>query len=316
MCRTTSNPITGLRLAGLQGQRHGLKSGTPNKPCARFGCALGCLSVSLKRHKTYSIIVEFTRMLHVSDQAGCGNVPNHRASHTLSSERVLAIGYGPKPQERLVVDGVLRRSVSRVCRHAAIQQNTASRILSQGRYAGSVSWPGAAKEIDSRAFKVRQGLRFNAGHYRYNGQCGVCQRVDRHRLQDVRARRSLGVAKHVVLEENACRTKTRRLKQPSKRFMLESITSEIEKKQSRQVSHQSAYCVQSGEHTKHHFIASGVAYSTKRSLTFTTLIEHHQSETLTSLWHKAHTKESSRKSKSVLRFAPTAIASCITTSAS
>jgi hypothetical protein len=34
------------------------------------------------------------------------------------------------------------------------------------------------------------------------------------------------------------------------------------------------------------------------------------------LWRKAHTKESSRKSKSVLRFALTAIASCITKSAS
>jgi hypothetical protein len=34
------------------------------------------------------------------------------------------------------------------------------------------------------------------------------------------------------------------------------------------------------------------------------------------LWRKAHTKESSKKSKSVLLFAPTAIASCITTSAS
>jgi len=255
-------------------------------------------------------------MLHVSDQAGDGNVPNHRASHTLSSERVLAIGYGPKSQERLVVDGVLRRSASRVCRHAAIQQNTASRVLSQGRYAGSVSWPGFAKKVNPRAFEVCQRLRFNAGHYRYNGQCGVCQRVDRHRLQDVRARRPLGFAQYVVLEEGFCRTKTRRLEQPSKRFMLENITSEIEKKQSRQVSRQSAYCVQSGEHTKHHFIASGAAYSTKRSLTFTTLIERRQSETLTSLWRKAHTKESSRKSKSVLRFAPTAIASCITTSAS
>jgi hypothetical protein len=34
------------------------------------------------------------------------------------------------------------------------------------------------------------------------------------------------------------------------------------------------------------------------------------------LWRKAHLKESSRKSKSVLRFAPTATGSCITTSAS
>ena len=255
-------------------------------------------------------------MFHVSDQAGCGNVPNHRASHTLSSKRVLAIGYGPKSQERLVVDGVLRRAASRVCRHAAIQQNTASCILSQGRNAGSVSWPRTAKEIDSRAFKVRQGLRFNAGHYRYDGQCGVCQRVDRHRLQDVRARRPLGFAQYVVLEEGFCRTKTRRLEQPSKRFMLESITSEIEKKQSRQVSRQSAYCVQSGGHTKHHFIANDAVFSTKRSLTFTTLTGRRQSETLTILWRKAHTKWSSRKSKSVLRFAPTAIASCITKSAS
>ena len=255
-------------------------------------------------------------MLHVSDQAGCGNVPNHGASHTLSSERVLAIGYGPKPQERLVVDGVLRRSVSRVCRHAAIQQNTASRILSQGRYAGSVSWPGAAKEIDSRAFEVRQGLRFDAGHYRYDGQCGVCQRVDRHRLQDVRARRSLGLAQYVVLEEGFCRTKTRRLEPPSKRFMLESITSEIEKKQSRQVSRQTAYCVQSGEHTKHHFIASGAAYSTKRSLTFTTLIERRQNETSMRLSRQGLTEKPSRKSKSVLRFAPTVTESCITKSAS
>lgn len=255
-------------------------------------------------------------MLHVSDQAGCGNVPNHRASHTFSSERMLAIGYGTESQERLVVDGVLRRSVSRVCSHASIQQNTASRILSQGRYAGSVSWPGAAKKVDPRAFEVCQRLRFNAGHYRYNGQCGVCQRVDRHRLQDVRARRPLGFAQYVVLEEGFCRTKTRRLEPPSKRFMLESITSEIEKKQSRQVSRQTAYCVQSGGHTKHHFIASGAAYSTKRSLIFTTLIEHRQNETSMRLSRQGLTEKPSRKSKSVLRFAPTAIASCITKSAS
>jgi hypothetical protein len=255
-------------------------------------------------------------MLHVSDQAGYGNVPNHRASHTISSERVLAIGHGTKSEKRLVVDGLLRRSVSRVCRYAAIKQNTGSCIPCEGRYAGSVSWPGVAKKVDPRAFEVCQRLRFNAGHYRYNGQCGVCQRVDRHRLQDVRARRSLGVVQHFVLEKIACRTKTRKLEQRSKRFTPGGITSKTAKRPSRKVSPQNACCVQSGEHTKHHFIAIGAAYSTKRSLTFTTLIEHRQSEILTSLWRKAHTKESSRKSKSVLRFAPTATGFCITKSAS
>jgi hypothetical protein len=255
-------------------------------------------------------------MLHVSDQAGYGNVPNHRASHTISSERVLAIGHGTKSQERLVVDGVLRRAASRVCSHAAIKQNTASRVPSQGRYAGSVSWPGVAKKVDPRAFEVRQRPGHDASNHGHDRQCCVRQRVDRHRLQDVRARRSLGVVQHFVLEKIACRTKTRKLEQRSKRFTPGGITSKTAKRPSRKVSPQNAYCVQSGEHTKHHCIASGAAYSTKRLLTFTTLIERRQSETLTSLWRKAHTKESSRKSKSVLRFAPTAIASCITKSAS
>jgi len=255
-------------------------------------------------------------MLHVSDQTGCGNVPNHRASHTLSSERVLAIGHGTKPQSRLVVDRLLRWTVGGICRHAAIEQNTGSCIPCEGRDAGSVSWPWSAKEVDPRALEVCQGLRDDASNHGHHRQCGVCQCIDCHRLQDVRARRSLGAAQYFVLEKIVCRTKTRRLESPSKRFMLESITSEIEKKQSRQVSHQSAYCVKSGEHTRHHFVANVAAFSTKQSLTFTTLIEHRQSETLTSLWRKAHTKESSRKSKSALRFAPTAIASCITMSAS
>ena len=255
-------------------------------------------------------------MLHVSDQAGYGNVPNHRASHTISSERVLAIGYGTKSEKRLVVDGVLRRSASRVCSHVAIKQNTGGCIPCEGRYAGSVSWPGSAKEVDPRALEVRQGLRDDASNHGHDRQCCVRQCVDCYRLQDVRARRSLGVVQHFVLEKIACRTKTRKLEQQSKRFTPGGITSKTAKRPSRKVSQQSAYCVQSGEHTKHHFIASGAAYSTKRLLTFTTLIERRQSETLTSLWRKAHTKESSRKSKSVLRFALTAIASCITKSAS
>lgn len=255
-------------------------------------------------------------MLHVSDQAGYGNVPNHRASHTISSERVLAIGHGTKSEKRLVVDGLLRRAVSRVCRYAAIKQNTGSCVPSQGRYAGSVSWPWVAKKVDPRAFEVRQRPGHDASNHGHDRQCCVRQRVDRHRLQDVRARRPLGFAQYVVLEEGFCRTKTRILESPSKRFMLESITSEIEKKQSRQVSRQTAYCVQSGEHTKHHFIASGAAYSTKRSLTFTTLIERRQNETSMRLSRQGLTEKPSRKSKSVLRFAPTAIASCITKSAS
>lgn len=255
-------------------------------------------------------------MLHVSDQAGYGNVPNHRASHTISSERVLAIGYGPKPQSRLVVDGLLRRSVSRVCRHAAIKQNTGSCIPCKGRYAGSVSWPWSAKEVDPRALEVCQGLRDDASNHGHDRQCGVRQCVDCHGIQDVRSRRSLGVVQHFVLEKIACRTKTRKLEQQSKRFTPGGITSKTAKRPSRKVSPQNACCVQSGQHTKHRFIASVAAYSMRRSLTFTTLTGRRQSGTSMRLLRQGLTKKYLRKSKSALLCAQTAIASCITMSAS
>ena len=316
MCRITSSHTIGLRLAALRGQQHGLKSDTPSKLCAPYGCVLGCLSVSLKRHKTYSIIVEFTRMLHVSDQAGDRNVTDYRASHTLSSERVLAFRHGIEPQSWLVVDCLLRWTVGGICRHAAIEQNTGSCISCEGRYAGSVSWPGAAKEVDPRASEVRQGLRYDASNHGYNGQCGVRQCVDCYRVQDVRPGRSLGVAQHFVLEKIACRTKTRKLEQRSKRFTPGGITSKIAQRPSREVLSQNACCVQSGEHSKHHFIASVAAFSTRQSLTFTTLTGRRQSETSTSLWRKVRTEKYLRKSKSALLCAQTAIASCITKSAS
>ncbi len=258
----------------------------------------------------------FTRMLHVSDQAGDRNVTDYRASHTISSERVLAIGHGAKSEKRLVVDCLLRWTVGGICSHVAVQQNAASGVSSQGRYAGSVSWPGAAKEVDPRALKVRQGLGDDASNHGHDRQCGVRQCVDRHRVQNVRAGRPLGAAQYVVLEEDACRTKTRRLRLRSKRFTPSVITSKTAKKPLRKVLSQNACCVQSGEHSKHHFIASGAAYSTKRSLTFTTLIERRQSETSMRLLRQGLSEKHLRKSKSALLSVQTAIASCITKSAS
>ena len=255
-------------------------------------------------------------MLHVPDQAGDRNVTDYRASHTLSSERMLAIGHGTKSKSWLVVDRLLRWTVGGICRHDAIKQNTGSCIPCEGRYAGSVSWPGAAKEVDPRASEVRQGLGDDASNHGYNGQCGVRQCVDCYRVQDVRTGRSLGVAQHFVLEKIVCRTKTHKLERQSKRFTPSGITSKTAKKPSRKISQQSAYCVQSGEHSKHHFIASVAGFSMKQSLTFTTLTGRRQSETSTSLWRKAHTEKHLRKSKSALLCAQTAIASCITTSAS
>lgn len=255
-------------------------------------------------------------MLHVSDQAGCGNVTNHRASHTLSSERVLAAGHGTESKKRLVVGGLLRWTVSRIRSDAAIQQNAAGRLLSQGRYAGSVSWPGATKEVDPRALKVRQGLRVDGGHYRYHGQRGISQCVDCHGVQNVRAGTPLGVAKHVVLEENACRTKTRRLKQPSKRFTPSVITKTTAKKQSRQCSHQDACCAKSGKCLSLRFHANDVAFNTKPLLTSTMLIVRRQSTASINLLKMVLSRKRLKKLRSASPCAQTAIASCITKSAS
>lgn len=255
-------------------------------------------------------------MLHVPDQAGDRNVTDYRAGHTLSSERVLAIGHGTKSKSRLVVDRLLRWTVGGICRHDAIEQNTGSCIPCKGRYAGSVSWPRAAKEVDPRASEVRQGLRDDASNHGHDRQCGVRQCVDCYRVSVIRPGRSLGVAQYFVLEKIVCRTKIRRLEHKSKRFTPSVITSKTAKRLLKEISQQNAYCVQSGEHSKHHFIASVAAYSMRQSLTFTTLTERRQSKTSTSLWRKARTEKHLRKSKSASLCAQTAIASCITTSAS
>lgn len=255
-------------------------------------------------------------MLHVPYQAGDRNVTDYRAGHTLSSERMLAIGHGTESKSRLVVDRLLRWTVGGICRHDAIEQNAGSCISCEGRYAGSVSWPRTAKEVDPKASEVRQGLRDDASNHGHDRQCGVRQCVDCYRVQDVRTGRSLGVAKHFVLEKIACRTRTHRLEHKSKRFTPSVITSKTAKRLLKEISQQNAYCVQSGEHSKHHFIASVAGFSMKQSLTFTTLTGRRQSETSTNLWRKAHTEKHLRKSKSALLCAQTAIASCITTSAS
>lgn len=260
--------------------------------------------------------MRFTRMLNVSDQAGDRNVTNHRASHTFSSERVLAAGHGVKPKKRLVVDCVLRWTVSGICSHVAVQQNAAGCIPCEGRYAGSVSRPGAAKEIDQRAFEVRQGLRLDAGHYRYNRQCGISQCFDRHRVQNVRAGRPLGAAQYVVLEEDACRTKIRRLGLPSKRFTPSVITKTTAKKQSRQSLHRNACCAKSGKCSSLRFHAKDVAFNTKPLSTSTTLIVRRQSAVSINLLKTVPLLKRLKKSKSALPFVQTAIASCITKSAS
>lgn len=255
-------------------------------------------------------------MLHVPDQAGDRNVTDYRAGHTLSSERMFAIGHGTESKSRLVVDRLLRWTVGGICRHDAIEQNTGGCIPCEGRYAGSVSWPRVAKEVDPRASEVRQGLGYDASNHGHDRQCGVRQCVDCYRVQDVRTGRSLGTAKHFVLEKIVCRTKTHKLEHKSKRFTPSGITSKTAKRLLKEISQQSACCVQSGEHSKHHFIASVAASSTRRSLTFITLTGRRQSETSTNLWRKAHTEKHLRKLKSALLCAQTAIASCITTSAS
>lgn len=238
------------------------------------------------------------------------------ASHSVHAKRMLAAGHGIESKKRLVVGGLLRRTVSRIRSDAAIQQNAAGRLLSQGRYAGSVSWPGAAKEVDPRALKVRQGLRVDGGYYRYNRQCGISQCVDCHGVQNVRSGTPLGVAKHVVLEENACRTKTRRLKQPSKRFTPSVITKTTAKKQSRQCSHQDACCAKSGKCLSLRFHANDVAFNMKPLLTSTMLIVRRQSTASINLLKMVLSRKRLKKLRSASPCAQTAIASCITKSAS
>jgi len=117
------------------------------------------------------------------------------------------------------------------------------------------------KAFDLKAHSVCQVHWYALGGERYNGQSSVSQFADRGRVQDVRAKQTVGRGAHNLLAEIACRIKILLCAARSNAVTPKSITKRTESVLSKQRSLTSDYGAKHGMRTKHRFHAHIAAYA-------------------------------------------------------
>jgi hypothetical protein len=187
-------------------------------------------------------------------QAG-GKHAEHGSAVALYATRDPAGGSRDMPITRMVVCGVSRTRGLRVW------------LLDAIKSVGGYGLPGACwrdhaprgqrvtEKANPCALQVCQPTWESLGGKRYDGQSSVSQFADRGRVQDVRAKQTVGRGTHDLLAEIACLIKILICAARSNAVTPKSITRKTESASSKQRSLTNDYGARHGMRTKHHFHA-------------------------------------------------------------
>ena len=164
-------------------------------------------------------------------------------------------GYGDLSEQRLVVGGVSERRGLRLRMSHAIRQLGRYRLPSAGWRDHAPRGQRVTETLDPCALQVCPPTWESLGSERYDGQSGVSQFADSGRVQDVRAKQTVGRGAHNLLAEIACRIKILLCAARNSAVTPKSITRKTESVLSKQRSLTSDYGAKHGMRTKHRFHA-------------------------------------------------------------
>ena len=215
----------------------------------------------VKSLKFIAFVAQYARHeSNVHGQAGSGGceprgiVALHAAADPSRGQRDMS-------EQRLVVGGVSKRRGLRVRVSDVIRQLGRYRLLGAGWSDHAPRRQRVAKKTHPCALQLCSPTWESLGRERYNGQSSVSQFADRGRVQDVRAKQTVGRGTHNLLAEIACRIKILLCAARSNAVTPESITKRTESVLSKQRSLTSDYGAKHGMRTRHRFHAHIAAYA-------------------------------------------------------
>ena len=170
-------------------------------------------------------------------------------------------GYGYLSKQRLVVGGLHERRGLRLRMSHAISQLAGYCLPGAGWRDHAPRRQRVTEKANPCALQVCPPTWESLGGERYNGQSSVSQFVDRRRVQDVRAKQTVGRGTHNLLAEIACRIKILLCAARSNAVTPESITKRTESVLSKHRSLTSDYGAKHGMRTRHRFHAHIAAYA-------------------------------------------------------
>lgn len=170
----------------------------------------------------------------------------HAAADPSSGQRDMS-------EQRLVVGGVSKRRGLRVRVSDAISQLGRYRLLSAGWRDHAPRGQRVTEKAHPCALQVCPPTWESLGGKRYNGQSSVSQFADCGRVQDVRAKQTVGRGTYDLLAEIACRIKILLCAARSNAVTPKSITKRTESVLSKQRSLTNDYGARHGMRTRNHF---------------------------------------------------------------
>ncbi len=213
------------------------------------------LTVMVKSLKFIAFMAQYVRHeSNVHGQASYGGckprsvVALHAAADPSSGQRDLS-------EQRLVVGGVSKRRGLRVRVSDAISQLGRYRLPGAGWRDHAPRGQRVTEKTYPCALQVCPPTWESLGGERYDGQSSVSQFADRGRVQDVRAKQTVGRGAHDLLAEIACRIKILLCAARSNAVTPKSITKRTESVLSKQRSLTNDYGARHGMRTRHHFHA-------------------------------------------------------------
>lgn len=219
------------------------------------------LTVMVKSLKFIAFMAQYVRHesnVHGQTSFGRSEPGSAAALHAAADP---SRGYGDLSEQRLVVGGVSERRGLRVRVSDAIRQLGRYRLPGAGWRDHAPRGQRVTEKANPCALQVCSPTWESLGGKRYDGQSSVSQFADRGRVQDVRAKQTVGRGTHNLLAEIACRIKILLCAARSNAVTPESITKRIESVLSKQRSLTSDYGAKHGMRTKHRFHAHIAAYA-------------------------------------------------------
>lgn len=213
------------------------------------------LTVMVKSLKFIAFMAQYVRHeSNVHGQASHGGC-KPRSVVALHAAADPSRGQRDMSEQRLVVGGVSKRRGLRVRVSDAISQLGRYRLPSAGWRDHAPRGQRVTEKANPCALQVCPPTWESLGGKRYDGQSSVSQFADRGRVQDVRAKQTVGRGTHDLLAEIACLIKILICAARSNAVTPKSITRKTESASSKQRSLTNDYGARHGMRTKHHFHA-------------------------------------------------------------
>jgi len=211
------------------------------------------LTVMVKSLKFIAFMAQYVRHeSNVHGQASYGRC-KPRSVVALHATADPSRGQRDMSEQRLVVGGVSKRRGLRVRVSDAIRQLGRYRLPGAGWRDHAPRGQRVTEKTHPCALQVCPPTWESLGGKRYNGQSSVSQFADRGRVQDVRAKQTVGRGTHDLLAEIACRIKILLCAARSNAVTPKSITKRTESGLSKQRLLTSDYGARHGMRTRNHF---------------------------------------------------------------